>query len=253
MQPQTPYLEALRAYAERNPGRFHVPGHKGGAGADPALIEAFGERALALDIPALTEGIDAGPGADAVPARAGAGRRGLGRAPQLVPDQRRLAGQPRRLPGARAARRAGRRPAQRPLEHDRRPVLSGLRPAFVAPELDPSSASRTASRPRRSTARSTATPGAVGAIVVSPTYFGAVADVRGLARVAHEHGVPLVVDEAWGAHLAFHDALPEHALAAGADLVVSSTHKIVGSLTQSAMLHLGARRARSTSTWSTAP
>jgi arginine decarboxylase len=54
--------------------------------------------------------------------------------------------------------------------------------------------------------------------------------------------VPLIVDEAWGAHMAFHEALPEHALAAGADLVISSTHKIVGSLTQSAMLHLGRRR-----------
>src|SRR5262249_5579655 len=45
--------------------------------------------------------------------------------------------------------------------------------------------------------------------------------------------------EAWGAHMAFHEALPEPALALGADLVISSTHKIVGSLTQSAMLHLG--------------
>jgi lysine decarboxylase len=63
--------------------------------------------------------------------------------------------------------------------------------------------------------------------------------VRGLAEVAHARGVPLVVDEAWGAHLAFSDALPEHALAAGADLVVSSTHKHAGSLSQSAMLHLG--------------
>jgi lysine decarboxylase len=51
--------------------------------------------------------------------------------------------------------------------------------------------------------------------------------------------VALIADEAWGAHLAFHPELPEHALAAGADLVISSTHKIVGSLTQSAMLHLG--------------
>jgi lysine decarboxylase len=58
--------------------------------------------------------------------------------------------------------------------------------------------------------------------------------------VAHAHGVPLVVDEAWGAHLAFCDALPQDALAAGADLVISSTHKHAGSLTQSAMLHLGA-------------
>ena len=61
-----------------------------------------------------------------------------------------------------------------------------------------------------------------------------------LAEVAHAHGVPLIVDEAWGAHLAFHDELPAHALSLGADLVVSSTHKIVGRLTQSAMLHLGA-------------
>jgi arginine decarboxylase len=83
------------------------------------------------------------------------------------------------------------------------------------------------------------TPGAVGATVVSPTYFGAVADIAGLAEVAHGRGVPLVVDEAWGAHLAFHPDLPAHALSLGADLVISSIHKIVGSLTQSAMIHLG--------------
>ena len=51
--------------------------------------------------------------------------------------------------------------------------------------------------------------------------------------------MPLVVDEAWGAHLHFHPDLPTAALEAGADLVTSSTHKIVGSLTQAAMLHLG--------------
>src|SRR2546422_2902651 len=60
-QSSTPYLDALRAYASRDPGRFHVPGHKGGPGADPGLREAIGERALALDIPALTPGIDVGP------------------------------------------------------------------------------------------------------------------------------------------------------------------------------------------------
>jgi arginine/lysine/ornithine decarboxylase len=75
--------------------------------------------------------------------------------------------------------------------------------------------------------------------VISPTYFGAMADIRSLAEVAHVRGVPLIVDEAWGAHMAFHEELPEHALSAGAGLVISRTHKIVGSLTQSAMLHLG--------------
>jgi lysine decarboxylase len=120
-------------------------------------------------------------------------------------------------------------------------ILSGMRPTFVAPEIDEELGIAHCITPESLQRALEQTPGAVGAWVVSPTYFGAVADVRGLAEVAHASDVPLVVDEAWGAHLAFSDSLPEHALAAGADLVISSTHKIVGSLTQSAMLHLGGR------------
>jgi arginine decarboxylase len=74
--------------------------------------------------------------------------------------------------------------------------------------------------------------------VISPTYFGAVADVAGLAEVAHERDLPLVVDEAWGAHLSFSDRLPRSALACGADAVLSSIHKIMGSITQSAIVHV---------------
>jgi lysine decarboxylase len=118
-------------------------------------------------------------------------------------------------------------------------VLSGLSPVFVDPALDPELQIAHCMTPEVLDDALSRNPGAVGATAVSPTYFGAVADVRGLAEVAHSHGVPLVVDEAWGAHLAFSDELPEHALACGADLVVSSTHKIVGSLTQSAIVHLG--------------
>ena len=121
-------------------------------------------------------------------------------------------------------------------------VLSGLRPTFVAPELDPALHIAHCMTPAALERALAETPGAVGATVVSPTYFGAVADIAALAEVAHAHGVPLIVDEAWGAHLAFHHALPRHALSLGADLVVSSTHKIVGSLTQAAMIHLGPRR-----------
>ena len=118
-------------------------------------------------------------------------------------------------------------------------VLSGLRPTFAAPELDPDLHIAHCLTPDTLDRALSDTPGAVGAAIVSPTYFGAVADVAALAEVAHRHGVPLIVDEAWGAHLAFSEDLPEHALALGADLVVSSIHKIVGSLTQSAMVHLG--------------
>jgi lysine decarboxylase len=118
-------------------------------------------------------------------------------------------------------------------------ILSGLHPTFVAPAVDAELGIAHCLEPEELDRVLGLTPGAVGAWIVSPTYFGAVADVAGLAAVAHDRGVPLVVDEAWGAHMAFHEDLPRHALACGADLVVSSTHKIVGSLTQSAMLHLG--------------
>jgi arginine decarboxylase len=70
-----------------------------------------------------------------------------------------------------------------------------------------------------------------------------VADVAGCAEACHAAGVPLVVDQAWGPHFGFHPDLPPSAAAQGADAVLTSTHKIVGSLTQSAMLHVvdGAR------------
>ena len=59
-QREAPYFEALAEYARRSPARLHVPGHKGGPGADPELVEAIGERAFEMDIPSLTYGIDIG-------------------------------------------------------------------------------------------------------------------------------------------------------------------------------------------------
>jgi arginine decarboxylase len=238
-QRQTPYLDALLAYAERDPARLHVPGHKGGPGADPQLLEAIGERALALDIPALTHGIDVGvePTPFELAQRLAADAWGAKRAWFLVNG----ASQGNLAAGLALAHYGETIVVQRNAHSSAIDalVLSGLRPTFAAPELDPElgiAHCLTAETLDRALIQ---TPGAVGAWVVSPTYFGAVADVRTLADVAHAHGVPLVVDEAWGAHMAFHERLPAHALSLGADLVISSTHKIVGSLTQSAMLHLG--------------
>jgi arginine decarboxylase len=237
-QDETPYLDALRAYAARDPGRLHVPGHKGGAGADPALVDAIGGAALRLDIPALTPGIDVGPEptpfqrAQELAAEAW----GAGRTWFLING----ASQGNHAATITLAHRGDAIVVQRNAHSSTIDgvILSGLRPTFVAPELDPELGIAHCLTPQSLAAALDATPGAAGATVVSPTYFGAVADVRGLAEVAHARGVPLVVDEAWGAHLAFHEALPAHALSLGADLVVSSTHKIVGSLTQSAMLHV---------------
>lgn len=234
-----PYLDALRHYADRNAGRFHVPGHKGGQGADPGLVRAIGERALEMDIPALIEGIDAGPEptpfqqAQALAAEAWGAERTW-----FVTGG---ASQCNHATCMALAHLGSEVVVQRNCHSSTIDglVLSGLRPRFVAPELDDELRIAHTVTPDSLDRALTETPGAVAALVVSPTYFGAVADVAGQAEVAHAHGVPLIVDEAWGAHLAFSDELPAHALSLGADLVVSSTHKVVGSLTQSAMLHLG--------------
>ena len=73
--------------------------------------------------------------------------------------------------------------------------------------------------------------------ITSPTYDGIVSDVRSIAEAAHRHHVPLIVDEAHGAHLHFSDFFPASAVREGADLVIHSIHKTLPSLTQTAVLH----------------
>jgi arginine decarboxylase len=238
-QARTPYLDALVAYAARSPARLHVPGHKGGAGADPGLVAAVGEAALRLDIPALTHGIDVGvtPTPFAEAQRLAAAAWGARRSWFLING----ASQGNLAAGLALAQLGGEVVVQRNVHSSAIDalVLSGLRPTFVAPEVDAELGIAHCLAPAALDRALARTPRATAAWIVSPTYFGAVADVAALAAVAHARGVALVVDEAWGAHLAFHEDLPGHALACGADLTVSSTHKIVGSLTQSAILHLG--------------
>ena len=157
-QSDTPYLDALRAYAARLPGRLHVPGHKGGPGADPGLTEAIGPEALALDIPALTWGIDVGE--EPTPfteAQLNQLQNALLRhcelhqdrvavldpriedtSPTQVAELRQgLTGKPRGPSDARPSRHPGRDAAQRPLEHDRRAdhvrAASDLRGARARP------------------------------------------------------------------------------------------------------------------------
>lgn len=80
----------------------------------------------------------------------------------------------------------------------------------------------------------------VGAVlVVSPTYEGRIADISGIAAVVHEKGIPLIVDEAHGAHLGLSDEVHENSCRQGADLVVQSVHKTLPALTQTALLHAG--------------
>jgi len=74
-------------------------------------------------------------------------------------------------------------------------------------------------------------------IVTSPTYDGVVSEVEEIARVVHERGIPLIVDEAHGAHFGLSDGFPRNSNALGADLVIHSLHKTLPSLTQTALIH----------------
>lgn len=79
-------------------------------------------------------------------------------------------------------------------------------------------------------------------LVTSPTFDGVVSDIASISEIAHAHGIPLIVDEAHGAHLGFSEHFPQKALACGADLVIESTHKTLPSYTQTAALHVKGNR-----------
>ena len=74
--------------------------------------------------------------------------------------------------------------------------------------------------------------------LVSPTYEGRISDIVQIAKVVHAHGIPLIVDEAHGAHLGFHPAFAENSNRCGADLVIHSVHKTLPAMTQTALLHV---------------
>lgn len=81
-------------------------------------------------------------------------------------------------------------------------------------------------------------PDAKAVILTSPTYFGVVQYIKELASLVHSYHIPLIVDEAHGAHFGFHPDLPARAISQGADISIQSTHKLLPSLTMSSMLHI---------------
>ena len=227
------------AYAFRGPARYHVPGHKGGPGADPGLRKAIGEDCLAMDIPQDIHGIDLGPSptpyerAELLAAEAFGAARTFFLTNGATQGNHALCLALASLGGRIVAQRNSHASIVDGL------VLSGGLPSFVAPEYDQELGITHCVTPAALEQALADAPDARAAFIVSPTYFGMAADVAGCAEVAHRAGVPLVVDQAWGPHFGFHDALPPTALSQGADAMLTSTHKIAGSLTQSAMLHVG--------------
>lgn len=117
-------------------------------------------------------------------------------------------------------------------------ILSGALPIFLTPEYDPVWDLARSITPESVSKALEEHPEAKAVMMVYPTYHGVCGDVKAIAQIAHEHGLPLLVDEAHGPHFAFHQELPTPALRAGADLSVQSIHKVLSAMTQASMLHV---------------
>lgn len=241
-QAKTPLLDALRWCANKNHAAFYTPGHKRGQGIPQPLADLLGKAVFPADLPELEE-LD-----------------NLFAPQSVIQEAQQLAAEAFGAEhswflvngstcGVTAAIMAtcgkGDKIVMSRNVHQSAIaglILSGAIPVFVNPEYD-----QVLGVAYSITASSVAAaleqhPDAKAVMMVYPTYYGVCGDVAAIAQIAHQHNIPLLVDEAHGAHFAFHPDLPTPALAAGADLSVQSTHKVLSALTQASMLHVRGTR-----------
>ena len=118
-------------------------------------------------------------------------------------------------------------------------VLAGARPRFIQHDVLPECGALGVTAEAVAAALD-AKPDPAAVLLTRPSYYGLARDLGDVATLCHERGVPLIVDEAHGAHFRWlPDGGPEPALAAGADIAIQSWHKTLGSLVGSAMMHVG--------------
>lgn len=116
--------------------------------------------------------------------------------------------------------------------------LRQLRLSYLYPGLVPEVGICEAVSPEQVESALELEPDIDGVLIVSPTYEGRIADVEDIARIVHSYGIPLIVDEAHGAHLGFHPAFARGSSRRGADIVVTSVHKTLPAMTQTALLQI---------------
>jgi arginine decarboxylase len=231
----------LRAAREQEDFSFHMPGHKGGRGAHSILHSVVGSAALLADQSAIggCELMHAarGPLADA---QARAARLFGAQATHFLVNGATVGniaaltavlGDGDRVLMMRASHRSAYAGV----------ILSGARPVYIDSVYDAAAGGHFGldlDRARRALEHDRA----IHAIhITRPGPHGLCFDLAPLTALARRYEVPLIVDEAYGAHFAFHPSLPTSALRAGADLVVHSAHKTLAALTQASLLHVGPR------------
>ncbi|HEX8759208.1 MAG TPA: ornithine decarboxylase [Pseudonocardiaceae bacterium] len=234
---QAPVLAAMADYQRRGDIPFSPPGHKQARGADQRVVDVLGAAVFYSDMVAAS-GLDDRQSSKGV----------LEQAQELMADavgaehaffatcgsslsvkcaMLSVAGPQEKLLVARDAHKS----VVSGL------ILSGVRPIWVEPQWDPDLRLAHPPAPDAYAAAFQQHPDAQGALVTSPTPYGTCADLVAITQVCHDRGRPVIVDEAWGAHLPFHPDLPAWAMDAGADVCVTSAHKMGSGLEQGAVLH----------------
>lgn len=241
-QTETPLFNGLLSHAKREPIQFHIPGHKKGRGMDPDFRNFIGENALSIDL------INIGPLDD------------LHRPSGIIKEAQDLAAEAFgadhtffSVQGTSGAIMTMVMAVCGPGEKIIVPrnvhksvmsaiIFAGATPIFIHPVVDKElgiSHGITTDAVEKALEQH---PDAKGLLVINPTYFGIACDLKEVVDLAHSYDIPVLVDEAHGVHIHFHDELPLSAMQAGADLAATSVHKLGGSMTQSSILNLKGTR-----------
>ena len=232
-----PMLEALADYHARDRYGFTPPGHRQGRGADPRTVTAIGRDAFRSDLLA-TAGLDDRKSSHGY----------LSRAEQLMADAVgaeqaffSTCGSSLSVKAAMLAVAGGHgdllvsRDAHKSVVAGL--VFGGIQPQWIRPRYDERLHLAHPPSPDQVEQAWQEHPDAAGALIVSPTPYGTCADIKAIAGICHRRGKPLIVDEAWGAHLPFHQDLPAWAMDVDADVCVVSVHKMGTGFEQGSVFH----------------
>jgi len=237
-QNQTPLFSGLLEHAKKNPIQFHIPGHKKGAGIDPEFRHFIGDNALSIDL------INIGPlddlhqpkgiikqAQDLAAEAFGADRTFFsvqGTSGAIIAMIMAVCGPDDKIIVPRNVHKSIMSAI----------VFSGAIPVFIQPEIDKELGISHGITPDAVARALTQHPDAKAVLVINPTYFGISGDLKKIVEIAHSYDIPVLVDEAHGVHIHFHEELPLSAMQAGADMAATSVHKLGGSMTQSSILNV---------------
>lgn len=234
-QSRAPIFEALERYKSMRIVPFDVPGHKRGKG-NPELTKFLGEKCLTVDVNSmkpldnLCHPVSVIKEAEELAARAFGAQHaffmvnGTTSAVQSMIMSVCKRGDKIIMP------RNVHRSAINAL------IISGAVPVYVNPSINKQLGIPLGMSVADVKKAIEQNPDAKAVLVNNPTYYGICSDLRTITKLAHQHGMKVLVDEAHGTHFYFGEHLPVSAMAAGADMAAVSMHKTGGSLTQSSFL-----------------